>query len=118
MAATAPKTLAKQIIKAAWNKKAEDITLLNLKKISGVADYFIICSAGSDVHARVIADHVQETFRGRDVVAHVEGYESGHWILLDCFTVVLHIFRPETREFYGLEKLWGDAPREEFPDGA
>ncbi len=118
MATTAPKTLAKKIINAAWTKKADDIVLLNLKKISGMTDYFIICSAASDVHARVIADHIVDTFRGKDVVVHVEGYESSHWILIDCFTVVLHIFRPEVREYYGLEKLWGDAPREEFPDGA
>ncbi len=117
MAKLAPKTLAKKIIKAAWNKKAEDIILLNLKKISGITDYFVICSAGSDVQARMIADHISDLLKGKDLILHIEGYQSGNWILIDCFTVVVHIFRPEARDFYGLEKFWGDAPREEFPDG-
>ncbi|HSG29154.1 MAG TPA: ribosome silencing factor [Candidatus Krumholzibacterium sp.] len=115
--ATAPKTLAKQIIRASWDKKAEDIVLLNLKKLSNMADYLVIMSAGSDVQARVIADHILQTFKGREVVVHTEGYEAGNWILIDCFSVIVHIFRPEVRKYYGLEKLWGDAPREEFPDG-
>jgi ribosome-associated protein len=112
----APKALARKIIKIVWGKKAEDVVLLDLRKISSVTDYFVICSVGSDVQARVVADAVVEGFRGTGVVSHVEGYESGRWILIDCFGVVLHVFRPEVREFYGLERLWGDAPREEFAD--
>lgn len=118
MAKTAPKTMAKKIIRAAWEKKAEGIVLLNLKKLSSVTDYFVICSAGSDVQARVIADNIREKFAGTDTILHIEGYESANWILIDCFSVVVHIFRPEVRDYYGLEKFWGDAPREEFPDGA
>lgn len=117
MANTAPKTLAKQIIKVIWSKKAEDIVLLNLKKISGITDYFVICTAGSEVQARALADVVTEKFKGKDIVLHIEGYDNGRWILIDCFNVILHIFKPEVREYYGLEKFWGDAPREEFPDG-
>ncbi len=112
-----PKALAKRIIKAIWDRKAEDIILLNLKKISGVTDYFVICTAGSDVHARVLADAVSDKLKGKDLILHVEGYQNGHWILIDCFDVVLHIFREDAREYYGLEKFWGDAPKEEFPDG-
>lgn len=112
-----PKALAKRIIKAVWGKKAEDIILLNLKKISGVTDYFVICTAGSDVHARVLSDAVSDKFKGKDLILHVEGYENGRWILIDCFDVVLHIFMADAREYYSLEKFWGDAPREEFPDG-
>ena len=112
-----PKALARKIIKAVWGKKAEDIALLNLKKISGVTDYFVICTAGSEIHARVLADAVSEKLKGKDLILHVEGYDSGHWILIDCFDVVLHIFMADARDFYGLEKFWGDAPREEFPDG-
>ena len=117
MPAIAPKTLAKKIIKAAWKKKAEDIVLLNLKKISGVTDYFVICSVSSEVQARVVADAVIDGVSGKDNVSHVEGYEYGRWILIDYFCVVLHIFLPDVRDFYGLERLWGDAPKEEFPDG-
>ncbi len=117
MAALAPKTLAKKIIKLIWNKKAEEITLLNLKKLSSVTDYFVICSVGSDVQARVVADAVIDGLKKRPVISHVEGYEAGGWILIDCYNVVLHIFHPEVREYYGLERLWGDATREDFPDG-
>ncbi len=114
----APKTLAKRIIKIAYRKKADDIVLLDLKKLTTMTDYFVICSAGSDVQAKVIADAVIEELDGSGVVDHVEGLEAASWILIDCFGVVVHIFRPGVREFYALEKLWGDAPREEFPDGA
>ena len=118
MAAIASKTLAKKIIRIAWNKKAEDIVLLDLKKLSSITDYFLICSAGSDVQARVIAEAVLEGLDESGTVSHIEGYEAARWILIDCYGVIVHIFRPEVREFYGLERLWGDAPREEFPDGA
>jgi ribosome-associated protein len=113
----APKALAKRIIRFIWNKKAEDIVLLDLKKLSNVTDYFVICSVGSAIQARVVADAVIEGMNERDLAYNIEGYESGRWILIDCFEVVLHIFHPDVREFYGLERLWGDAPREEYRDG-
>jgi ribosome-associated protein len=112
-----PKALARRLIKAVWDRKAEDIVLLNLKTISGVTDYFVICTASSDIHARVLADTVSDKFKGQDLIIHIEGYENGRWILIDCFDVVLHIFVPEARDYYGLEKFWGDAPREEYHDG-
>lgn len=117
MAIQAPKTLAKKIIRLLWKKKADDIVLLNLKKLSSMTDYFVICSAGSDIHARVLADTVMEGLKGKAEVSHIEGYDGGKWILIDCYQVVLHIFRPEVREYYALERLWGDAPREDFPEG-
>lgn len=117
MAAIAPKTLAKKIIRMIWGKKAEEITLLNLKKLSSVTDYFVICSVGSSTQARVVADAVLDGLKTRRVVSHIEGYEAGRWILIDCFNVVVHIFHPEVRDYYGLERLWGDAVREEFPNG-
>lgn len=112
-----PKALAKKIIRIIWKKKADDIVLLNLKKLSSVTDYFVICSAGSDIHARVLADAVVEAFEDENLISHVEGYEGARWILIDCYEVVLHIFRPEVREYYALERLWGDAPREEYSNG-
>jgi ribosome-associated protein len=112
-----PKALARRIIKAVWDKKAENIVLLNLKKVSGVTDYFVICTAGSGIHAKVLADAVSDKLKGTGLILHVEGLETGHWVLIDCFDVVLHIFTAETREYYSLEKFWGDAPKEEFPDG-
>ena len=113
----APKRLARRIIKLIWQKKADDIALLNLKKVSNIADYFVICSVSSSVQARVAADVVIEDLKKKGLEYKVEGYQSPHWILVDCFNVVLHIFQPEMRSFYALEKFWGDAPREEFPDG-
>lgn len=114
MASIAPKALAKRIIRLAEKKKAESIVLLDLRKLSSVTDYFIICSVGSDIQARVVADAVIEGIKSKGVISHVEGYEAAHWILIDCYGAVLHIFRPDVRDFYGLERLWGDAPREEY----
>ena len=116
MTKIAPKTLAKKIIRIALSKKAEDIVLLDLKKISSMADYFLICSAGSDVQARVIAEAILDALDESGIKCSVEGLEASHWILIDCYSVVVHIFLPEVREFYGLERLWGDAPREVFSD--
>lgn len=114
MARFSSKALAKKIIIAIEKKKAEDIVLLDLKGLSGVTDYFVICSVGSDVQARVVADAVMERLKRREEISHIEGYRAGRWVLIDCYWVVLHIFRHEVREFYGLERLWGDAPREEY----
>ena len=112
-----PKALARKIIKAVWDKKAEDIVLLNLKKISGVTDYFVVCTASSEIHARVLSDAVSDKLKGTGLIIHVEGHQGGRWILIDCFDVVMHIFVADARAYYGLEKFWGDAPKEEFPDG-
>jgi ribosome-associated protein len=112
----APKTLAKRIVKIAWSKKAENIVLLDLKKISSMTDYFLICSAGSNVQARVIAEAILESLDESGIKCSVEGLDVSHWILIDCYSVVVHIFLPEVRQFYGLERLWGDAPREVFSD--
>jgi ribosome-associated protein len=112
----APKTLAKRIVKIAWSKKAEDIVLLDLRKISSLADYFLVCSAGSDVQAKVIAEAILDALHESGIKCNVEGLEGSRWVLIDCYAVVVHIFLPEVREFYGLERLWGDAPREEFSD--
>ncbi|MCX5753680.1 MAG: ribosome silencing factor [Candidatus Krumholzibacteria bacterium] len=116
MTKLAPKTLAKRIVKIAWSKKAENIVLLDLKKISSMTDYFLVCSAGSDVQARVIAEAIIESLEDSGIKCSVEGLGASHWILIDCYCVVVHIFLPEVREFYGLERLWGDAKREEFSD--
>jgi len=118
LATIAPKALARKIIRLVKKKKAENVVLLDLRKLSSVTDYFVLCSVGSDIQARVVADSVKEGVPGTETISHVEGYETGRWILMDCYGVILHIFRPEVREFYGLERLWGDAPREEYPDEA
>lgn len=105
--------LPKQVkvaIAAAEDKKAEAIAVLDLRKAGGFTDFFVICSGTNPRQIRAIADAVMEALRLDDVrPAHVEGYDRSEWILLDYFDFVVHVFAPETRLFYGLERLWGNA---------
>jgi ribosome-associated protein len=95
---------------AANEKKAIKVTILGLSKISVIADYFIICSGMTSVHVRAIVDHIIEKLDEIGVrLCHVEGAKRGRWILLDYGSVVVHVFHRIEREFYDLERLWGDA---------
>ncbi len=106
--------LARKIADLALDKKAYDIRILDLSKLSTICDYFVICSADADVQVRAIADHISEVLQqDGERYWHREGYESLRWVLLDYVDVVVHVFVREVREFYGLEDLWGDAPAEE-----
>lgn len=97
-------------IQAAQDKKAEDLAVLDLRKAGGFTDYFVIASGTNPRQIRAIADGVMDALRLVGVKpAHVEGYDRSEWILLDYFDFVVHIFAPETRLFYGLERLWGNA---------
>jgi ribosome-associated protein len=111
--------LPKQIaaaVRAADDKKALDLTVLDLRKAAGFTDYFVICSGTNPRQIRTIADAVTESLSALGVKpAHVEGYSIGEWILLDYFDFIVHIFAQETRTFYGLERLWGSAERVELP---
>ena len=99
-------------IRAAEDKKAEDMVVLDLRKAAGFTDFFIICSGTNPRQIRAIADATIEALRAESVKpAHVEGYERSEWVLLDYFDFIVHIFAPETRVFYGLERLWGNAER-------
>jgi ribosome-associated protein len=110
-----PRDIARAIA-AAEDKKAGDVLLLDLRKAAGFADYFLICSGGNPRQIRAIADAVMEAMATDDArPAHVEGYERSEWILIDYFDFIVHIFAPETRLFYGLERLWGNAERVEIP---
>lgn len=98
-------------------KKAYNIKILDLKNLSNIADYFVICSADSDKQVKAIADEVDKNLLERGIKClHREGYETLNWIIMDYFDVVLHIFRTESRNYYNLEKLWGDAPIIDVPD--
>ncbi len=109
------KTIAKKIVNFALSKKAEEVLLLDLRKITPMADFFVICSGLSDVQVKAIADAIIEGCKKEKIgIYNVEGYESLRWILVDLVDIVVHIFRPELRNYYRLEKLWGDAPRETF----
>jgi ribosome-associated protein len=103
-------------VAAAAGKKATDIAVLDLRKVAAFADFFVICSGASPRQIRAIADAIMEALAAVGVKpAHVEGYDRSEWVLLDYFDVVVHIFAPETRLFYGLERLWGSAERIEVP---
>lgn len=105
------KNLAHKIVEAMEDKKARDVVALEIKDISLIADYFIICSAGSSVQAQAIADNVEEKMDELGIsIRHKEGYKEANWILLDFGDVVAHIFQEDDRNFYNLEQLWGDAP--------
>jgi len=93
------------------------VRILDLRKRSSVTDFFVICSVDAEVQARAVADHITDTFNEKDIRPwHTEGYRGTGWILVDYVDVVVHIFLPRSRDFYGLEKLWGDAPCRELPD--
>jgi|UniRef100_A0A7C3YZL0 ribosome-associated protein len=106
-----PEKIVDRILTLLAEKKGEDILALNLKKLSPITDYFIIATANSSVHARSLADYLLETLKKEgELPHHIEGYGPAQWILLDYIDCVVHIFLKEVREFYGLERLWGDAP--------
>lgn len=97
---------------AALDKKATDLDVLSVGTLTSIADYFVICSAGNERQAQAIADSVVERLRTEMSVRPllVEGTNPGRWILLDFGDFIVHIFTEEVRRFYGLERLWGDAP--------
>ena len=99
-------------------KKASDVVVLELKKISDVTDYFLIAEGYTDIHVRAVSEHVIETLQKRFKLKpwHVEGMEYARWVLVDYIDFVIHIFQPETRNFYQLERLWADAPQHEIAD--
>jgi ribosome-associated protein len=105
-------------VRAAIDKKAEDVVVLDLRQAAGFTDYFVICSGANPRQIRAIADAVMETLAAAGTrPAHLEGYERTEWILLDYFDLIVHIFAPDTRSFYALERLWGSAERIEVPAG-
>ena len=114
-----PEPLPSQIdhaVRAAEAKKAADLTILDLRKAAGFTDYFVICSGSNPRQIRAIADSVMDALSAEGVKpAHVEGYDRSEWVLLDYFDFIVHIFAPETRTFYSLERLWGNAERLEVP---
>jgi ribosome-associated protein len=113
--------LPKQItraVRAAEDKKATEIVVLDLRKAAGFTDYFVICSATNTRQIRAIADSVMAALADDGAKpAHVEGYDRSDWVLLDYFDFIVHVFGPETRLFYGLERLWGNAEQVDVPLG-
>lgn len=94
-----------------FNKKGYDVKILDLRKLTSIADYFVICSADSDTQVKAIADQVDDELSKNGIKCyHKEGMTALNWVLLDYFDVVVHVFKNDARKYYNLEKLWGDAP--------
>jgi ribosome-associated protein len=105
-------------VELALSRRAEDLAILDLRELAEFTDYFLICSGASDTQVRAIADAVLEGMKKDGTQPwHTEGYDGRRWVLLDFVDVVVHIFQPDARAFFGLERLWGDAPTESVADG-
>lgn len=104
------KEIAYEATKALDAKKGLDIRLMKVNKVSSLADYFLICTGTSNTHVRTLCDFAEYTLEqlGETMLGR-EGHRSNTWVLLDFGTIVIHVFTPEAREFYGLERLWADA---------
>ncbi len=101
----------------ALEKKAYDLVLMEVRALTSIADYFIVCSGRSDRQAQSIAQGIEENMRGMGVRPQsVEGAARGQWVLMDFSDVIVHVFYQPVREFYDLEGLWIDAPRVELPE--
>jgi ribosome-associated protein len=108
--------IIKTIIAAIQEKKGENILSLDLRKINeAVADFFIICEAGSQPQVRAIAENVENRVKEKcsESPYHHEGYHNLHWVLIDYVNVVVHVMQPDTRKFYRLEEMWSDAAGQE-----
>jgi len=113
------KTIAEHIAYAASKMKAKDIVIIDLRSLTSFTDYFVICSGTSDRQVSAIAETVKVDMKAKEQrPLGIEGQDEGRWVLVDYGDVVAHVFHEEDREFYELEKLWGDAPRVEFVESA
>jgi ribosome-associated protein len=109
------KATAKKVARFALEKKAFSVDVMDLRKITTVTDFFIVCSGSTDVHVKAIADSVLDNCKRDGIpVNHVEGQEALRWVLIDLIEIVVHVFQPEVRSYYQLERLWGDAPTEKY----
>jgi ribosome-associated protein len=108
---------AVRIAKAAVDRKAEDLVALDVSAVASFADIFILATGGSDRHVRAIADAVEDAVEelGEQPLG-IEGYDEGRWLLLDLGDVIVHVFQPDVREDYDLERLWSEAPRLDLLD--
>lgn len=104
-------------VEAAQDKKASEVVVLDLRKASAFTDYFLVCSGRNVRQVKAIADAIEDALRETKVrPSLVEGYARAEWVLMDFFDFVVHVFTPETRRFYALERLWGSAERLEYSD--
>ena len=112
-----PKEIAYEVTKALDAKKGQNIKLLKIDRVSSLADYFLICTGTSSTHVKTLCDYAEYTLEqlGEQMFSR-EGHRGNSWELLDFGAVVIHVFTPEAREFYSLERLWADAEKIELKD--
>ena len=111
------RALANEIARLALSKKAFDVSVLEIRELSSVADYFVLASGATDIQVRAICHAIDDGLRAKGVKPHhVEGMAGATWVLLDYVDVVVHIMQPRARDYYALEELWADAPKEEVKD--
>lgn len=112
-----PLEVAKIAVRALDNKKGKDIKLLHTTDVTVLADYFVICTAGSTTQIKTLSDEVEKALKEQgEPSLRTEGYRAGGWVLLDYGCVIVHLFLEEVREFYALERLWGDAREVDIGD--
>jgi ribosome-associated protein len=101
-----------------FSKKGYDVVLIDIREQTSITDYFLICSADSDTQIKAITDEIEKKLLENENIKpwHIEGRNNANWVLLDYVDFVIHIFKKETREYYALEKYWGDAPMEVIED--
>ena len=107
-------SLFEEIINLAFEKKAKNLVSLDLRGYSSLTDYFIICHGSSEPQIKAIVDNIRKgtSFKPR----HHEGYENKKWVLLDYFDIIVHVFDEKEREYYSVENIWADVPKQEFND--
>jgi ribosome-associated protein len=109
--------MAVEAVKASFDKKAIDPLILDLRGLTVIADYFVICAGENIIQVKAIAEHIEETLREKGLrPLRIEGLGFARWVLMDYGDVIVHVFEAETRAYYELEKLWLDAPRLPLPD--
>jgi ribosome-associated protein len=108
--------LARQIADIAVDKKARDVVIIDLRPLTSITDYFVICTGAVDQHVKAIVDEIDDRLRPAEKPWHIEGYQHLSWVLMDYVNVVVHVFNPEARAYYNLERLWADADTEMISD--
>ena len=106
--------LLKQILSLALDKKAGRVVVFDVRGLSSLTDFFIICHGDSEPQVKAIVDNIRKGTKSKP--RHLEGYENQNWILLDYFDIVVHVFKKDERDYYELERLWADAPVKEIND--
>ncbi len=115
---TSPLQIARLSVEAALDKKAENAAILEIKSLTSLADFFVICSGKSDRQVQSIAGHIELLLKKRKILPlGIEGMREGRWVIMDYGDVVIHIFYAPVREFYDLDRLWEDAPRVDYSIG-